>query len=246
MTIQLDDLGRAQRGGRRGLVGPTIALALAAATVLVALATGADARADAPGARNGWSYGFDDSLWTNHGRERPMTLSPLANWAPQCLVGCGPIFGTYLVQRTELFSSNTADLSVNKTADSSGHAAGVSGVIITERLDPYGFAADPGSWTDWGVVGERVLDSSGTHSWSLMSPDSSLDAHWLPIELYRFDGSSFSMDLAAGARAGAGAAPESSTWAMILIGFAALCVAGYRSPRSSRRPIDVPKEVYAR
>ena len=50
----------------------------------------------------------------SHGLKRPMTLSPLADWAPQCFAECGPIFGTYVVQRTELFSSNTADLSVEQ------------------------------------------------------------------------------------------------------------------------------------
>ena len=119
-------------------------------------------------------------------------------------------------------------------------------MVITERLDPYGFAADPGSWTDWGVVGERVLDSSGTHSWSLLSPDISLDAHWLPIELYRFEGSSVSMDFAVSAPAGASATPESSTLAMTLIGVAALGVAGYRSSRNYRRLIDSSIRTYPR
>jgi PEP-CTERM motif len=210
------------------------------------LATGADASADAPGPRSGWSYGFDDSSWTNDGLKRPMTLSPLADWAPRCLAGCGPIFGTSVVQRTELFSSNNADLSVNKTADSNGHALGLTGVIITERLDPYGFAADPDSWTDWRVVGERMLDSGGTHSWSLLSPDISPDAHWLPIELYQFEGSSVSLDFAASAPAGASATPEPSTLAMTLIGVAALAVAGYRSSRNCRRLIGSPRGTYPR
>jgi hypothetical protein len=246
MTIQFDDLSRVHGGARRGFVRATIALALAAATGLVAPATGASARMDAAGVSGGWSYSFDDSLWTNPGIKRPVALFPLANWAPRCLAECGPIFGTYVVQRTELFSSNTADLSVNKAADSAGHTLGVSGMIITERLGPYGFPTDPGSWTDWDVLGERVLDSSGTHSWSLMSPDASLDARWLPIELYRFEGSSVAMDFAAGAAAGASATPESSTLAMALIGFAALGVAGYRSSRNYRRMIDSPMGAYPR
>jgi len=245
MTIKLDDPSRAHGSdARRGVVRSAILLALAAAAALLASASGADASADAPGARSVWSYGFDDSLWTNRGPERPITLSPLASWRPQCLAGCGPIFGTYLVQRTELFSSNTADLSANRTADSAGHALGVGGMVITERLDPYGFAADPGSWTDWGVVGERVLDSSGAHSWSLISPEISLDAHWLPIELYRFEESSVSPGFAAGAAAGA--TPEPSTLAMTLIAFAALGVAGYRSSRNSRRLIDSSMRTYPR
>jgi hypothetical protein len=113
-------------------------------------------------------------------------------------------------------------------------------------LEPSSFDADPSSWTDWGVVAERVLDSNGTHSWALLSPDISLDAHWLPIELYRFEGSSFSMDFAVRAPAGPGAAPEPSAWAMAVIGFAALGAAGYRSSRKSRRSIHLPKGIYPR
>jgi hypothetical protein len=171
-------------------------------------------------------------------------LSPLADWAPPCFVNCGPGFGTYVVRRIELLSSNTADVSVNKMADPTGHPVGVSGMIITERLEPDSFGADPSSWADWQVVAERVLDSNGTHSWSLLSPDRSLDAHWLPIQLYRFEGSSFSMDFAARAPAGASATPESSTWAMILIGFAGFGVAGYRSSRNYRRSLHLPKGTY--
>ena len=43
------------------------------------------------------------------------------------------------------------------------------------------------------------------------------------------------MDLAAGAPAGG--APEASTWVMMLIGFAGLSVAGYRSSRDQRLSI---------
>ena len=161
-----------------------------------------------PRTKSAWSYGFNDSQWTSNGLERPRTLSPLAGWPPQCFVNCGPTFGTYIVQRAELLSSNTADVSVNKAADQSRHATGVSGMIVTERLGPYSFGADPGSWTDWQVVDELVLDSNGTHSWSLLSPDISLDAHWLPLELYRFEGSSFSMDFVARTPAGASATPR--------------------------------------
>ena len=91
-----------------------------------------------------------------------------------------------------------------------------------------------------------MVDGNGTHSWAQLSPDISLDAHWLPIELYRFDGSSVSMDFAARAPAGPGAAPEPSTWAMAVIGFAALGAAGYRSSRKSRRSIHFPKGNYPR
>jgi hypothetical protein len=92
------------------------------------------------------------------------------------------------------------------------------------------------------VVGERALDSSGTHSWWLLSPDISLEAHWLPIDLYRFEDSSFSTDFAASAPTGAAATPEASTWAMTLIGFAGLSVAGYRN-LARRRFAPSPRPI---
>ena len=48
---------------------------------------------------------------------------------------CGPAFGTYLVRRAELLSSNAADVSVNTVPDSTGHRMGVSGAIVIERLE---------------------------------------------------------------------------------------------------------------
>ena len=35
--------------------------------------------------------------------------------------------------------------------------------------------------------------------------------------------------------------PEASTWVMMLIGFAGLGIAGYRSSRDSRRPLQLLK-----
>ena len=95
-------------------------------------------------------------------------------------------FGTFVVRRAELLSSNTADVSVNKVVDLTGHTMGLSGMVVTERLEPDSFSGDPGLPADWVVVGERLLDSNGTHSWALLSNAISLDAYWLPIELYRF------------------------------------------------------------
>jgi hypothetical protein len=237
MTIQIDLLRLIHcSGARRSLVRSLIAPACAAVAVLTAAATNANAAGDAPGTESAWSYGFNDSLWG--GSQRSISPSPLAGWAPQCF-NCGPAFGTYVVQRTEFLSSNSADVSVNKVADSAGRLMGVSGMIVTERLEPDGFSAGPGSSTDWVVVAERVLDSDGTHSWALLSPDISLDAHWLPIDLYRFEGSSFSMDFAPAGPPGA--TPEPATWAMMLIGFAGLGAAGYRSSRNYRRSIRLPE-----
>ncbi len=140
-----------------------------------------------------------------------------------------------MVRRTELMSSNTADLSVNKAVDSTGHAMATSGMVVTERLEPDGFPAD------WVVVGERTLDDDGAHSWSLAPSDVSLGANGLPLDLYRFDGSSFSIDFAAAARPSAGATPEASTWAMTLIGAVALALARYRTSGSERLSILILK-----
>jgi hypothetical protein len=233
MTIPIDDIRRGQLGAWRDVLPATIALGLAATTALVASATRADASAAAPGT-SAWSSGFDDWSWTADGLERPRAPSPaLADWSPGC-VNCGAAFGTYVVRRTELLSSNAADLSVNKVVDSTGHAMALSGMIVTERV---------GSLTDWLVVGERVLDGDGSHSWSLLSPDISPDARWLPIELYRFDDASFSMSFAGAAPATA--TPEASTWAMTLIGFVALAVAGYGRSTNHRRAINIPQGTNA-
>jgi hypothetical protein len=172
-------------------------------------------------------------------------LSPaVADWALRCFVNCGPAFGAYVVRRNELLTSNNADVSGKKVVDVTGHAMGVNGTIVIERLERGGFGADSGLPTDWVVVGERTLDGNETHSWSLASSGISLDAPWFPSDLYQFEGSSVSIDLATGTTAGA--APEPSTWAMILIGFAGLGLAGSRSWRNSRRLIHFPNGIYAR
>jgi hypothetical protein len=241
MTIRIDDPGRVHGGGaRRGVVRSAITLAFAAAAALVASASGADA--SAPRIGGAWSSGFDDWLWTD--TSPPKTLSPLAGWAEQCLIDCGPAFGTYAVRRTELMSSNAADASVNRAADSTGHMMGVSGLTVIERLASDGFTADSGLMTDWVVTGERTLDGGGTHSWSLLPPDFSPDTRWLPIQVYRFEDASLSMNFATAASASA--TPEASTWAMTLVGFLWLSVAGYRNNRNCRRPVHFLKGIYPR
>ena len=240
MTFRINDPGGSHGTGRRGVVRPAIALALA--TALVASATSAGAgRART---KDAWSSGFDDWLWTNNGLARPEKPPPLAGWVEQCLAGCGPGFGTYAVRRTELLSSNATDISANAVADSTGHRAAVSGMIVIERLAPDALGADPGSMTDWVVIGERTLDSDGTHSWSLLSPDISPEARWLPIQLYRVEDVSAPMTFAA--MASTGATPEASTWAMTLIGFVGLSVAGYRSSRKRPRPVHFLEGIYPR
>jgi hypothetical protein len=223
VNVQIDDLGRvcSSGGAQRINIKSTIALGLAAAVALISAPS-----ADGAETTTVWSSSFGDSLWTTNGpvRSRGPSL-PVLEWPPQCSVGCGVAFETFVVRRAEFLSSNTADVSVNKVVDSTGHAMGVSGMLVTERLDP-------GSLMDWVVVGERELDSSEIHSWSLLSPDMSLDADWLPIELYRFEDSSLTTDFAVGTPTGA--TPEASTWEMMLVGFAVLGVAGYGNSKKHR------------
>jgi hypothetical protein len=171
------------------------------------------------------SYGFADSPWTNNALERPRTQSPVGGGF-RCPVNCGPAFGTYVVRRNELLTSNNVERSGKKVVDATGHAMDVGGLVVIERLEPTSFGAD------WFVEGERTLDSNGAHSWSLSSSSILRDAPWLPSDLYRFEVSSPAMDLAAGAPAGG--TPEASTWVMMLIGFAGLSVAGYRSSKDRR------------
>lgn len=232
--IQTHDSGCVHSNGvgvaPRGIASSTIALGLAVAVALVSSATGADA---ADTTETAWTSSFNDSLWINTGPVSPRNLLlPIPEWQPQCFVGCGPVSAPFVIQRVELLSSDTADVSVNKVADLPGHAMGVSGMVVTERFEPTDFNGDPGSLMDWVVVGERELDSDGTHSWSLLPSDISLDARWLPIDLYRFESSSLSADFAAGGPRGT--TPEVSTWVMMLIGFAALSFAGYGNSKKSR------------
>jgi hypothetical protein len=125
-----------------------------------------------------------------------------------------------------LLTSNTADVATRKTKDSAGHEMGVGGTVVVERLEP---DASGSLLTNWVVVSERTVDENGSHSWSLLSGMPS-DAPWLPNNLYRFEGSSFSTDLLGETPT----TPEASTWVRMLIGFAGLCVAGYRSSKTAR------------
>jgi hypothetical protein len=219
-----DNLGHVDvRAAPRSIVPSTIMLVAAVAAALAASVTEADA-----GAReiSALSYGFADSPLTNSGLEHRPALFPLgAGWSPGCLVSCGPAFGTFVVRRSDLLTSNTADVSARRAVDSAGHPMGLGGMIMVERLESDG----SGSLTNWVVMSERTVDENGSHSWSLLSSVAP-DAPWLPSELYRFEGSSFSFDLAAGPSA----TPEASSWVMTLIGLAAVTFASYRSPRNGR------------
>jgi PEP-CTERM motif len=107
---------------------------------------------------------------------------------------------------------------------------GVGGMTVVERLE----SDASGLLTNWIVVSERTLDEDGSHSWTLLSRVPS-DAPWRPSDLYRFEGSSFSTELAAGETAGA--TPEPSTWMMMLMGFAGLFLASYRRARTGQASI---------
>jgi hypothetical protein len=208
---------------RRNTVQATIAVAFAAAAGLAAFETEANAGAREIGAA---SYGFADSLVPTNALERLPELSPSGSGGVlSCLVNCGPLFGTFVVRRNDLVTSNTADVSARRTVDGAGRPLGVSGMVVVERLEPDGL----GLLANWVVVSERTADENGSHSWSLL-PGGLSDAPWRPSHLYRFEGSSFSVDLAGGAAP----TPEASTWIMMLIGFGGLSCAGYRSSSSRR------------
>jgi hypothetical protein len=159
MTQSPDNLGRVDVGAtRRNIALSTIAFAIAAAAAIALSVTDANA-----GARevNASSYGFADSLLPNKGLEPPQKLSLSGrDWALQCSVNCGPAFGTSVVPRSELLTSNNADVATRKTMDSAGHALGVGGTIIVERLEPDA----SGSLMNWVVVSERTVDENGSHS----------------------------------------------------------------------------------
>jgi hypothetical protein len=234
VTQKPDNLGRVDDGAsRRTIALSTIAFAFVAAAVPASVT---DANASAREV-NASSYGFADSLLPNTGLEQPGTLSLSGrDWALKCSVNCGPAFGTLNTSRSELLTSNTADVATRKTVDSAGHAMGLGGMVVVERLEP-----DSGSLlTNWVVVSERTVDENGSHSWSLLSGMPS-GAPWLPNDLYRFEGSSFSTDRLADTPT----TPEASTWMMMLIGFAGLGVAGYRSSKTPYRPIRFLKRVYS-
>ena len=167
-------------------------------------------------------------VWTKTDIGRSGTLSPFSvGWTHPCTVNCGPAFGVTVARRSDLMTSNNADLSTRKTIDATGHSMGVGGTIVVERLEPDA----SGSLMNWVVVSEHTLDENGWYSWSRLSGVAS-DALWQPSDLYRFEGSSFSTDLATGGTAGS--TPEPSTWMMMLMGFAGLCIAGYRNSGSWR------------
>jgi hypothetical protein len=230
VTSEIQDLG-GQRGGAQGKhARSATTLAVVGLTALFASATNADASARE--IRES-SYGFADSPWTQTDVDRSDTLSPSSRGATrQCFVNCGPASGITVVRRGDLLTSNNADLSARKTADANGHQMGVGGMTVVERLE----SDASGSLTNWVVVSERSLDENGSHSWSRLSGVAS-DALRQPSDLYQFEGSSFSTDFGAGGTAGA--TPEPSTWMMMLMGFAGLGVAGYRSSSTPCRPIPV-------
>jgi hypothetical protein len=224
----LEHLRRERVGATRLNVAlSAIALAIGPIAALAASVTNANAAAREIGAS---SYAFVDSLGTKAEIERPETLPFGGEGAHPCWVQCGPVFGTTIVRRSDLLTSNTADLSTRKAEETNGRQMGVGGMIVVERLE----SDASGALTNWVVVSESIVDEDGSHSWSRLSGVPS-DALWRPSDLYRFEGSSFSTD-----RVGESpTTPEASTWVMMLIGFAGLAVVGYRSSRIPSRPISI-------
>ena len=205
-----------------------IALGLAALSALVSLAASAKIVNRIESVQ---SYYFADSIWANKEPEGSVSLSPpLPQPARKCFVGCSPVFGPFVIQRVELLTSNAADVSPNKVIDATGHALSVSGIIVTEHVDPTGVSADFGFETDPVVYGERVLDANGTHSWSFMSPDILPEARWLPIEPFRFESAGPIMQLN-GVEPSQIAVPEWSTWQLMGLGFATLAFVRTQSNR---------------
>jgi hypothetical protein len=228
-----DHLGGVDVGAaRRSIVLSTMALAFAATMALGASATHAHATTREISTS---SYRLADSLLPNTGLERMQPLSPFGGVeAHGCSVHCGPALGTNVVRRSEMLTSNTADVATRKTTDSAGHALGVGGTVVVERLEPDA----SGSLINWVVVSEHTVDENGSHSWSLLSGEPS-NMPWLPNDLYRFEASSFSTDLLAETTT----TPEASTWVMVLTGFAGLGMAGYRNSKNPWRAIQFPVSV---
>jgi hypothetical protein len=220
---------------RRSLVPSIISLALAAATTLSVSGSDAEARAREISAS---SYGFADSLLPNTGLEHlPILWLPGSDGALKCSVNCGSALGASVVQSSGMLASNTADVSTSKATDAAGHAMGLGGMVVVERLE----ADASGALMNWVVVSERTIDENGSHSWSLISGAPS-NTPWLPNDLYRFEGSSVSVDLLGEAPT----TPEASTWVMMLIGFAGLGMAGHRNSKNPWRTIQTPKESTSR
>jgi len=197
-----------------GVVRTTIAVAFAVTAAFTAAVTAAEAKAREVSAS---SYGFTDAPVADNAFERPFAWS--LGGGPPCVVFCGPAFGTFVVLRSDVLTSNNADLSSEETFGAAGSPLGRGGMIRVERLEPDASAL----LMNWVVMSERTLDQNGSHSWSLMSGGS--DAPWRPSELYRFESSSFAADVLGRAPP----TPEVSTWIMMLLGFSGLGFAGWRN-----------------
>jgi hypothetical protein len=200
------------RVAKNGFVRTTIAIAMAAAAAFTGLATAAEARDREVSAS---SYGFADAPVASNEFEHP-TAWPAFGGGSSCAIFCGPAFGTFVVRRSDVLTSNTADRSAEKTSDAVGRPLGLGGMVMVERLEPDA----SGLFMHWVVASERTLDENGSHSWAVLSGGA--DGPWLSSELYRFDGSSFAADVVGRAPP----TPEASTWIMVLIGFAGLGFAG--------------------
>ena len=113
-----------------------IALGLAASLALVSLAASAKIVNKNESVE---LFYFRHSIWANKetGRlSQPVVAPAAAGGAMLCRVW--PNFGPFVIQQVELLTSNAADVSPNKVIDTAGHALSVSGIIVTEHVDPTG------------------------------------------------------------------------------------------------------------
>ena len=113
------------------------------------------------------SYGFADALVANFipSRHRHCRSASPPRRNPIPLAPIAAAFGAFLVRRSDLFTSNTADVAARTTNDGAGHAMGFSGMVVVERLEPDA----SGSLMN---LGRRVATHAGRewlHSWSLLS-----------------------------------------------------------------------------
>ena len=198
------------------------ALGLCAVTTLVAASASSSASLIQLGR---WSSVFTDDLWVGGRALGAQTLMPRL---PKHVWPCEPRVRALLCKRVifrdERLSSTAADITPNRYFDLTGHAMSVSGMIIAERVEVDDFAMRFADAVQWSVAGEKVFDEVGTHSWSLLPPDTAPYQRYLPIQAYRFVGEGPGADWV---RVSETTVPEPPTWALVTIGLAGFGVASY-------------------
>ena len=181
----------------------------------------------------GSSYSFTDDEWVGGPPRGSTELMPqLLDKQWPCSLSVGGRPSVTIIQRDERLSSYSTDNSANKSVDVTGHAVNVSGIIVTEVGEVNELSMASGHIWEWSIGGERDSDETGSHSWTLLTIDASPYAGWLPIQVYSFSGDTPAL---LDEPSSIGAA-ETSTWAMMALGFAGLGFAGYRGRRLRERP----------